>query len=188
MATVQPTLRKDAARSRDAILVAARELFSDGRDVPMYEIGRRAGVGQATLYRHFPDRSSLVAALAREHVDRVEAIAAEHADDDSGLLFVLGAAAEMLVSMHEVIRVVRDEAGLAPVLCELRKRMLTVLHETLRRSRAAEGIHDDVDASDLVLVLNMVNGALAGISSPADRAAAARRALALALDGIRDRA
>ena len=40
----QATLRKDAARSRTAILDAARELFSGGRDVPMYEIGRRAGV------------------------------------------------------------------------------------------------------------------------------------------------
>ena len=43
-------LRKDAARNRAAILDAARELFACGRDVPMYEIGRRAGVGQATLY------------------------------------------------------------------------------------------------------------------------------------------
>jgi len=82
--TAQPPLRKDAARSRAAILTAARELFSSGRDIPMYEIGRRAGVGQATLYRHFPDRAAIVAAISREHVERIEALAAEHEDDSRG--------------------------------------------------------------------------------------------------------
>lgn len=54
------TLRSDALHNRERILDAARALFSaDGLDVPMREIARRAGVGPATLYRHFPTKQVL---------------------------------------------------------------------------------------------------------------------------------
>jgi len=147
--TAQPPLRKDAARSRAAILTAARELFSSGRDVPMYEIGRRAGVGQATLYRHFPDRAAIVAAISREHVERIEALAAEHEDDGLAILIVLDAAADMLVRIHELVGILREDATLAPVLNELRQRMLVVLDATLDRSRASDLLRDDLRADDL---------------------------------------
>ena len=181
----QTTLRKDAARSRRAILAAARELFSGGRDVPMYEIGRRAGVGQATLYRHFPDRSAIVATLSREHVERIEATAAAHAGDDRAVLIVLQETAEMLVCIHDLVGLLREDATLAPVLSELRQRMRAVLDTTLKRSRAIRLFRDDVQADDLLLVLNMVNGALAGVAARAERTTAASRALDLALNGLR---
>lgn len=185
-ATAPTSMRRDAARSRAAILVAARELFSSGRDVPMYEIGRRAGVGQATLYRHFPDRTAVVAAISHEHVERIEATAAEHAGDEHAVLIVLRAAAEMLVCIHDLVGILREDAALAPLLHELRQRMHAVLDTTLERSRAAHLLRDDLQADDLVLVLNMINGALAGIAIPAERTKAATRALDLALDGLRD--
>jgi AcrR family transcriptional regulator len=54
------TLRSDALDNRERILDAARALFSaDGLDVPMREIARRAGVGPATLYRHFSTKQVL---------------------------------------------------------------------------------------------------------------------------------
>jgi AcrR family transcriptional regulator len=185
--TAQPPLRKDAARSRAAILTAARELFSSGREVPMYEIGRRAGVGQATLYRHFPDRAAIVAAISREHVERIEAIAAEHDDDDRAILIVLDAAADMLVRIHDLLGILREDATLAPVLAELRQRMLVVLDATLDRSRASDLLREDLRADDLLLVLNMINGALTGIATAAERTTAATRALDLGLQGLRRR-
>jgi AcrR family transcriptional regulator len=185
--TAQPPLRKDAARSRAAIVTAARELFSSGREVPMYEIGRRAGVGQATLYRHFPDRAAIVAAISREHVERIEAIAAEHDDDDRAILIVLDAAADMLVRIHDLLGILREDATLAPVLAELRQRMLVVLDATLDRSRASDLLREDLRADDLLLVLNMINGALTGIATAAERTTAATRALDLALQGLRRR-
>ncbi len=177
----QPSLRKDAARSRAAILSAARELFSAGRDIPMYEIGRRAGVGQATLYRHFPDRAAIVATISRDHVERIEATAAEHEDDDDAILIVLRAAAEMLVEIHDLVGILREDATLAPVLSELRQRMRTVLDTALNRSRASKLLREDLRTEDLVLVLNLINGALAGIERPDERTTAAMRALDLAL-------
>jgi AcrR family transcriptional regulator len=180
-------LRADAARSREAILAAARALFASGRDVPMYEIGRRAGVGQATLYRHFGDRSEIVAAISREQVERIELLAAEHAGETDAILLVLEASAEMLASIHDLVEILRDEATLAPVLAELRARMHAVLEGALERSRPAAILAPQVSAEDLVLLLNMVNGALGGVVVDAERSAVAARALALALDGLRTR-
>lgn len=182
----EPSLRKDAARSRAAILTAARDLLASGRDVPMYEIGRCAGVGQATLYRHFPDRAAIVAAISREHVERIEAIAAEHSGEDHAILIVLEAAADMLVCIHDLLGVLREDVTLAPVLSELRQRVLAVLDDALNRSRAGHVLREDLQTEDLLLVLNMIKGALTGIETPGQRAAAARRALDLALHGLRD--
>src|SRR5512133_1407 len=57
-------LRRDARRNRDQILATARDVFLDrGPDAPLDEIARRAGVGNATLYRRFPDRQSLLHAV-----------------------------------------------------------------------------------------------------------------------------
>jgi AcrR family transcriptional regulator len=182
---LQAPLRKDAARNRAAILTAARELFSCGRDVPMYEIGRRAGVGQATLYRHFPDRAAIVAAISREHVERIEAIAGESDGAGSTTVTVLQAAVEMLVHIHDLLGILREDATLAPILDELRERTRAVLASSLDRSRATNRLREDVDASDLMLALKMVNGALVGVSTTTERTAAAGRALDIALDGLR---
>jgi AcrR family transcriptional regulator len=151
----------------------------------MYEIGRRAGVGQATLYRHFPARAAIVAAISREHVERIEALAAEHADDGLAILIVLDAAVDMLVRIHDLVGILREDATLAPVLNELRQRMLVVLDATLDRSRASDLLRDDLRADDLLLVLNMINGALTGIATAAERTTAATRALDFALNGLR---
>src|SRR3978361_1655002 len=60
---VRHGLRADAARNRDAIVAAARTVFAEqGLGAPLDEIARRAGVGNATLYRRFPTREELVQA------------------------------------------------------------------------------------------------------------------------------
>src|SRR4051812_31618023 len=72
------TLRADAVRNREAIVEAARAVFAEaGLDAPLDEIAKRAGTGNATLYRRFPTRADLVAAVfadrMAEHVAAVEA-------------------------------------------------------------------------------------------------------------------
>lgn len=64
--------RTDAARNYDALLEAARDVFTEyGADAPLNEIARRVGVGIATLYRNFPTRESL---LENVYVTEVEAV------------------------------------------------------------------------------------------------------------------
>src|SRR6266566_9649705 len=67
-----PRMRADARRNRDQILIAARDIFADhGPGAPLEEIARRAGVGIGTLYRRFPDRQSLLRAVALDTLGRV---------------------------------------------------------------------------------------------------------------------
>lgn len=66
---VDPPMRADARRNYDALLAAADELFAScGPDVALDEIARRAGVGNATLYRNFPDRRDLLVAVCASEV------------------------------------------------------------------------------------------------------------------------
>src|ERR1700761_363006 len=77
-------MRKDAARSRRAILDAARELYADDTTASFAEIAVHAEVGQATVYRHFDDRQALLAQLAIEDMGLLEeAINAEPIGPDS---------------------------------------------------------------------------------------------------------
>src|ERR1700758_4102372 len=65
-------LRADAQRSRVRLLTAATEAFAEkGADAPLEDIARRAGVGIGTLYRHFPTRLDLQAAVFRSQVGAV---------------------------------------------------------------------------------------------------------------------
>jgi AcrR family transcriptional regulator len=63
-------VRSDALRNEDAVLEAAKSLFATaGVDAPAREIAAKANVGIGTLYRRFPTRSDLVAAVFRREVD-----------------------------------------------------------------------------------------------------------------------
>lgn len=69
-AAVERRVRADAKRNIDALLTAAAEVFAtSGVDAPVREITAKAGVGTGTLYRHYPLRSDLVAAVFRHEVD-----------------------------------------------------------------------------------------------------------------------
>jgi AcrR family transcriptional regulator len=81
-------VRADARRNIDAVIEAAKELFkTSGVDVPVRDIASRAGVGMGTLYRHFPQRADLIAAVFRKEVDAcakaASSLAAEHGPADA---------------------------------------------------------------------------------------------------------
>jgi AcrR family transcriptional regulator len=66
------TPRADARRNRDALVAAGHTIFArSGADAPMEEVAREAGVGRGTLYRHFPTREHLFAALLQERNDEL---------------------------------------------------------------------------------------------------------------------
>lgn len=68
--------RADAQRNIDALLAAAKEEFvSSGVDVSVRAIAARAGVGTATLYRHFPTRAGLISAVFHREIDDLLATA-----------------------------------------------------------------------------------------------------------------
>jgi len=69
-------MRADAQRNHDAVLAAAKAVFAQaGTDAPMEDVARAAGVGKGTLYRRFPTREHLFAAILQERVDELDASA-----------------------------------------------------------------------------------------------------------------
>ena len=68
--------RADAQRNHDAVLAAAKTVFAQaGTDAPMEDVARAAGVGKGTLYRRFPTREHLFAAILQDRVDKLDASA-----------------------------------------------------------------------------------------------------------------
>ena len=81
-------VRADARRNVDALLQTALAVFAtSGVDAPVREIATKAGVGIGTLYRHFPQRSDLIAAVFRREIDAcadaAATLAAEHGPFDA---------------------------------------------------------------------------------------------------------
>jgi AcrR family transcriptional regulator len=128
---VERVLRADARRNREAVIAAAKQLFADqGLDAQMPDVARDAKVGVGTVYRHFPTKDDLIAALVAERFERLAQKAREvlQADDawegtsdfirfaaqiqadDRGLCEVMG-------SRPEVMDAAARAAGL-PELCE----------------------------------------------------------------------
>jgi AcrR family transcriptional regulator len=74
-------LRADARRTYERLVDAARDAFTEhGTDAKLDDIARRAGVGAGTLYRHFPDRETLLAAVYRSDIEELATAAYELLD------------------------------------------------------------------------------------------------------------
>jgi AcrR family transcriptional regulator len=69
---IERVLRADARRNHKAVLAAAKRLFADeGLDAQMPDVAKAAKVGVGTVYRHFPTKEDLIAALAAERFERL---------------------------------------------------------------------------------------------------------------------
>jgi AcrR family transcriptional regulator len=177
-------LRKDALRNREAILVAARELFADSAEVSMCEVARRAGVGQATLYRNFPDRGALAAEILGEHVDRIAEFAAECDGDPNAFFVLIQRLVESVVVLYSVGELARQDPGVDSELERNRQRIVELMRAPLNDAKAAGSLRRDASLEDVLLILLMARGAMARSNSATARAAAASRVLTLALDGL----
>ena len=180
----QVARRSDARRNRAAILVAAGEMFAESGDVAMYEVARRAGVGQATLYRNFPNRNALVAALAVEWIEELERVEAEQADEAGGFFVLLRAMVDSAARFHGLVDCTQGSPEGASGLEPLQLRLVELTRRSLRRAKAAGLVRRDLTVDDVMLLLAMVEGALGREADAAGRAAAASRVLTLALDGL----
>ena len=180
----QAPRHKDAQRNREAILAAARELFAECAEVPMYEVARRAGVGQATLYRNFPDRRDLAAALMLEAMEHTARLAAEHAGDPDAFFVLLRSIVDTIARFHALGEIGREDTCLGSELHTRRRRLRELLAEPLRAAKAAGTVRCDLTIDDVFLVVLMVRGAIDAADGPTARATAASRALALLLEGL----
>ncbi|MDQ1046253.1 TetR/AcrR family transcriptional regulator [Streptomyces sp. V4I2] len=183
-----PRPRADALRNRERIVTAAREMFTEfGPDVPLDEIARRAGVGNATVYRNFPDRDALVREVVCSVMDRT-AEAAEQAlattGDAFGALerFVHVAADERISALCPMIATTFDRYH--PDLEAARERLEGIIDALMDRAKVAGQLRTDVGVGDVMVVVAQLSRPPAGTGcESADRFV--HRHLQLFLDGLR---
>lgn len=162
---------KAAARNRAALVAAAREIFSEhGLEAPLSAVARRAGVGQAVLYRHFPDRTAAVAAVLEENVRQVEQAAGTEgvafADVLGVLTWHLAESAAFIGLLHAVRA--GDRSGIRAHALALSARVESALRRNLPAGHRLSA------GDDLVLSVAMVSAAVTGVT----REERERRALA----------
>jgi AcrR family transcriptional regulator len=178
--------RADAQRNIDALLAAAEQEFAElGVDVNVRAIAARAGVGTATLYRHFPLRSDLITAVFRREVDACAAEAPKLAGTHEP-----GEALELWIKHYA--RFIVTKRGLAAALhygdpafnalpAYFQQQLGPVLQALLDAAVNVGAIRDGVDPIDLL-------GAVAKLCIPpagTDDNSRANRMIALLIDGLR---
>lgn len=180
-------LRADAARNRAAIVEAARAVFAEqGLDAPLDEIARRAGTGNATLYRRFPTRADLIAAVCAERMaEHLDAVQAGLADPDpwNGFASYLKAVGAMQARDRGIADLVTMDVPTAPEIERLRSRAFDGLVQLVERAHTAGELRADFTTQDVVLLL-MANAGLVERAHGIPAAASARLVHVL-LDGFR---
>ena len=179
-------LRADAVRNRTKILAAAREQITiHGPEAGMDEIAAAAGVAVGTLYRHFPTKTDLVAAVVAEYVEQVaDAADAALKRTTSGaraveeLSVFLERVVEASASDHAV-KAAAHALGATPGDPDAEHRAGATLADLIRIAQADGDIHPDVTVADLYLLFT---------TAPTDRPSEDRaRWLELALRAITTR-
>jgi AcrR family transcriptional regulator len=150
----------------------------------MVQVARRAGVGQATLYRNFPSRGALAAEILDEHVDRIAAMAAEHAGQADAFFVLLRGLIDNMVNLYGVAVLARRDAETDAHLQAARQRIRELMKEPLCDAKAAGTLRRDITIDDVFLLLSMGRGAMEGLPDSSARSAVAHRVLALILRGI----
>ena len=168
-------------------MAVARELVGEGIALQLNDVARRAGVGVATVYRHFPNSHALLEAIAEPCLQDLAAHGERAlAADDPG---------EALATfLHHVIQAQITEASLAPVTAahtdqlpsttELKTRLYTVGSQLLSRAREAGAVRADLAPDDLVPLMCGIAYA-ATTHSGAPPGASAARYLQMVLTGLR---
>ena len=148
--------RVDARRNRARLLAAARELLaSDGVDVPVREIARRAGVGVGTLYRHFPRRDDLVDAVLEGAFEEYVALAEDaltEADAWTGFTRFV----EQVLVLHAQNRglkeVVQTGAHGREHAAAMRRRIAPLVARLVERAQTDGPLRRDFTPQDVALV------------------------------------
>lgn len=148
--------RADARRNQEALLEAAAAIFvTSGVEAPVRDIAAKAGVGTATIYRHFPTRADLIIAVYRHQVEAcaeagpalLETSATPHAALGQWIdLFV-----DFLVTKHGLAAVLQsDNAGFDALHAYFLDRLVPVCTQLLDAAAAAGEIHSDLRAYELM--------------------------------------
>ena len=168
------TLRADAERNRGLVLEAARAVFAEhGLEAGVAEVAERAGVGVGTIFRRFPTKEDLVAALLEERVEEI----AELARNATSLRAFMTEATALHIGDRGFCECVGTDVFARADLRAGREEVRALVGALLRRAQRAGEVRRDVTVDDLpVIILGVAR------SAPPD---GWRRYLEFALDGLK---
>ncbi|MDF6023112.1 TetR/AcrR family transcriptional regulator [Streptomyces sp. JH34] len=179
-------LRSDALDNRERILDSARALFSaGGLDVPMREIARRAGVGPATLYRHFPTKQLLIADAFADQLHACRVIVDEGcADVDPwrGLCLVIQKICELHARDRGFTEAFLSAFPGGPDAAMVREYTVKAVAELAQRAKEVGRLRSDFVLDDLILILMANKGIHA--TSTATQITASRRFAGLVIQAF----
>ncbi|GGO89158.1 TetR/AcrR family transcriptional regulator [Wenjunlia tyrosinilytica] len=183
----EPRLRADACRNRRRILAAAVDaLVEHGADVPLDEIARRAGVGNATLYRRFPDRRDLIRHVCLDVMTALAEEAEQAKAEEPDAFMALRRFAHRAVDRRvgAIFPLLTDDMTDDDEFAMARDRLMRGLDTMMFEALESGLIRPDVALGDLMVALTQLTRPLPG-SSCVNFESFAHRHLELLLDGMR---
>lgn len=181
-----PVLRADAQRNLEAILEAAAEAFAEcGSDAGVADIARRAGVGQATIFRRFETKDDLLAAVVVSKARTLVDAAQEELDSPrawEGLTRFMARAVELNMRDRSLFEAVAERLMHDPRFLELHGELTALIGELVGRAKAEGDLRKDVCAQDIpILVCGVAQaGTTVGVAGPD----LWRRYLQVVVDGL----
>ncbi|MEV4440356.1 helix-turn-helix domain-containing protein [Streptomyces sp. NPDC049577] len=180
-------LRRDARRNRELLIAAARASFAEqGLGAPLDDIARRAGVGNATLYRRFPTRGALIEAVFGDMLTGTLRRGAEARDADDpwdGLVRYLEHIFATLAADRGTNDLMTTGIPDIPSLDALKAHHHETISLLLGRAREQGTVRGDVTTEDLLLALAALGRVVPAVVTVAPDAW--RRQLHLLLGGLR---
>ena len=147
-----------AAENRAAIIKAAGEIFSEqGLNAPLNGIAKRAGVGQGSLYRHFPTRASLALAAFDDGLGEIEALVARGGTLAEVLEMVTEQAMASVAFLEIVVPLAHD-----PSASSLGTRIRAIVEATRVEGVRSGTVPAHFTTDDTLLAIRMVAGVLGG--------------------------
>ena len=177
--------RSDARRNRDAILAAAAEAMTESPDASLNAIANRAGVANATLYRHFPTREELVLAVYEHEVHRLvdaaDQLLREQAPIDA-LRSWVERLARYAVTKHGLADALRKATTPGSDLSssDTYGAIVAALDRLLQANISAGTLRPGLDADDVILAL----AGLWQLDPESDWKAQAQRIYEIVLSGV----
>jgi AcrR family transcriptional regulator len=155
--------RLDASAKRERLLAAATEVFArDGLDAPMSVVADAAGAGVASVYRVFPSKRELLAALVTRRMDQVAAAAQEAYEQPGDRWSALTGMLRSLVSAQRGDYLIGDARALVadhPDVIAAVKRSSAAQERLLAEARAEGRLRADATTLDLRLLFAATRGA-----------------------------
>lgn len=177
-------MRRDARLRRERLVFAAVELYAaEGFDVPLERVADRAGVGRATLYRNFPNRIALSAAVIEARLEELAVAVNKLGERPDAFLLALRMLAGLVIATNGLEKILPLDQEAPSLNDRFMAGVETLLAAPLGRAKAAGLVRADFELRDVHIAALMVAGG--GLDRRSrDAAANLDRALQLLVRGV----